>query len=285
MVKLEINLEKCENCNRCVDICPEGIFNKHEIKPEIKGIEYCMSCGHCTIICPKAAINHESYPEIKIHSIKPELNASAEQIMELIQTRRSIRAFQDKKIPQSVIEKIIEAANFAPSAKNKQNTRYVVVIDENTLKSIAEITFNFMKEAIKLFNNPDFISSVDPDEAKIFLQIKPSYEHIVKAYGDGNDLILHNAPAVIFLHAEKGALSVEVNANLALQNASLMGSAMGIGSFYAGYVTGASNRADFISKLLGIPDNHQIQAALAIGYPKYKFKNWMNKNPPQIKWI
>lgn len=285
MIKLEINTEKCENCNRCVDICPERIFKKHKEVPEILGREYCMSCGQCVIICPKSAINHVNYPEDRIHPIKPEIKASAGQIIDLIRTRRSIRAFKNKKVPQSLIEKIIEAANFAPSAKNMQTNRYVVVQDKNTLKTISEITFNFMKEAINLFNNPDFLSSVDPDEAKVFLQIKPAYDHIVKAYENGYDLILHNANALLFFHAEKGALSAEVNANLAFENATLMSSALGLGSFYAGYITGASNRTEFISKLLELPDDYQIQVVMAIGYPKYQFNSWMDKNPPKIKWI
>ena len=285
MVTLNINVERCENCNRCVDICPEGIFKKHNQAPEITVKEYCMSCGQCTIICPTSAINHGYYPENKIHPIKPELNASAEQIMELIKTRRSIRAFQDKKISPSVIEKIIEAANSAPSAKNKQTTRYVVVTDIETLKAITEITFNFMKEAIKLFNNDDFISSVDSDEAKVFLQIKPAYEHITKAYETGDDLILHKAQAVIFFHAEKCAISAEVNANLALQNASLMSASLGLGTFYAGYVTGASSRTEYINELLDIPPQNRVYAVLAIGIPKYQFNKWADKNQPEIKWI
>jgi nitroreductase/NAD-dependent dihydropyrimidine dehydrogenase PreA subunit len=285
MVKLNISLEKCENCNKCVDICPEGIFKKHSPVPKITSKEHCMSCGQCSMICPTSAITHENYSKKQLHSMNPELNASPEQIMQIIKSRRSTRAFQNKKISPSIIEKIIEAANFAPSAKNKQTTRYVVVTNPEILKSITEITFNFMKEAVKLFNNTNFISSVNPDEAKVFLQIKPSYEHIIESYECGYDLILHNAPTVIFFHAEKSALSAEVNANLALENASLMSTALGIGSFYAGYITGASIRTEFINKLINIPPQNQVYAVLAIGHPKYEFKKWADKNQTQIKWI
>lgn len=284
MAKVEINQELCANCNRCVEICPEGIIKQNNVL-DIVSMEYCMSCGHCVSICPTKAINHRNFPKNSIHAIDSDLKVSSDSVLELLRTRRSIRAFKDKKVPKAYLEKIIDAANFAPSAKNKQTTEYIIVQDENTLEAVVTITFNFMKEAIKLFNNSAFLSSVDPDEAKVFSQIKPAYEHIVDKYEYGSELILHNAPALLFFHAKKGALSAEVNANLALHNAAIMSAGLGLGSFYAGYITGASSRTDYIVKLLNIDDDHQIHAVLAIGYPKYQFKNWMDKKPPAVKWI
>jgi len=44
-----------------------------------------------------------------------------------ISTRRSIRKFTDKEIPKETIEKILKAATQAPSAKNLQPWKFVVV--------------------------------------------------------------------------------------------------------------------------------------------------------------
>ena len=285
MVDIKINSELCENCNKCVEICPEGVLKRNKEVPKIFDIEYCMSCGQCVSICSVNAIIHHDFPEKSIHSINSNLEVSTNQVLEILRTRRSVRAFKKKKVEKEILEKVIDAANFAPSAKNKQTTKYVIVQDKNTLDAVTKITFNFMKEAIKLFNNPSFISSVDPDEAEVFSSIKPSYNHILNAYEKGSDLILHNAPVLLFFYAKKGALSAEVNANLALHNAALMSAGLGLGSFYAGYITGASSRTENIIKLLNIPDDHEIHAVLAIGYPKYLFKYWMDKKSPVIKWI
>jgi len=64
-----------------------------------------------------------------------------------------------------------------------------------------------------------------------------------------------------------------------------MSSCIGLGSFYAGYITGASSRTEYIGKLLNIHDSHEIHAVLAVGYPKYSFKQWMDKKQPVVKWI
>lgn len=44
-----------------------------------------------------------------------------------IYSRRSIRKFKDKEIPQDLIEEIIEAGSYAPSAKNRQPWKCLVL--------------------------------------------------------------------------------------------------------------------------------------------------------------
>ncbi len=53
--------------------------------------------------------------------------------MELIKglkTRRSIRSYQDKEVPDTIIEEVLETARWAPSATNNQPWRFVVIKDK-----------------------------------------------------------------------------------------------------------------------------------------------------------
>ena len=52
--------------------------------------------------------------------------------------RRSIRKFNSKPIPQEDLIKILEAARWAPTATNRQKTRFIAVTKENLLKEIAD---------------------------------------------------------------------------------------------------------------------------------------------------
>jgi nitroreductase len=54
-----------------------------------------------------------------------------------IQNRRSIRAFKDKKIDESTLNKVLEAARLAPSAGNNQSWKFLVVKDQETRKKLA----------------------------------------------------------------------------------------------------------------------------------------------------
>ena len=49
------------------------------------------------------------------------------EVLEAISRRRSIRRFKDKPVPRELLEKLLTAAVQAPSAKNRQPWRFVVL--------------------------------------------------------------------------------------------------------------------------------------------------------------
>lgn len=55
-----------------------------------------------------------------------------------IKTRRSIREFKSELISNNIIEELVETASFAPSWKNTQTTRYIVITDIETKNLLAE---------------------------------------------------------------------------------------------------------------------------------------------------
>lgn len=70
-------------------------------------------------------------------------------VSEAILTRRSVRSYKDKKIPEEKLQKIIESARMAPSARNKQDWKFVIVQDEEVKDKIHEAANGqkFVKEA------------------------------------------------------------------------------------------------------------------------------------------
>lgn len=56
-----------------------------------------------------------------------------------IETRRSIRSFNNKKIEDEKIEKILESAMVAPSARNAQPWEFIVVDKQELLEKMADI--------------------------------------------------------------------------------------------------------------------------------------------------
>ena len=61
-------------------------------------------------------------------------------VLEAIRKRYSCRAYQEKSIEQEKLDMIFEAARLAPSAKNTQDWRFVVVTDSQTKRRVAEAT-------------------------------------------------------------------------------------------------------------------------------------------------
>ena len=58
-------------------------------------------------------------------------------IYQAIKLRKSVRAFQKRDVDKDVIHRILEAARLAPSAKNFQEWRFVVVRDPETRLRLA----------------------------------------------------------------------------------------------------------------------------------------------------
>jgi len=58
--------------------------------------------------------------------------------IEAIMSRRSIRKYIDKKIPEETITKLLKAAMNAPSAHNRQPWHFIAVDDRETLNKVPE---------------------------------------------------------------------------------------------------------------------------------------------------
>lgn len=59
-------------------------------------------------------------------------------VSEAIRKRRSIRKYQARKVENDKIERVLEAGRLAPSAKNLQEWRFIVVRDDGRRRRLAE---------------------------------------------------------------------------------------------------------------------------------------------------
>ena len=59
-------------------------------------------------------------------------------LITLIQSRRSVRLWQDKPVPEEQLLKAIELATYAPNAGNQQNWHFYLILNKKTILSIAD---------------------------------------------------------------------------------------------------------------------------------------------------
>jgi nitroreductase len=59
-------------------------------------------------------------------------------LVTLIQSRRSVRLWQDKPVPEEQLLKAIELATYAPNAGNQQNWFFYLILNKNTIQSVAD---------------------------------------------------------------------------------------------------------------------------------------------------
>lgn len=70
-------------------------------------------------------------------------------VVEAIKGRRSIRAFKSMEVSQETVEKIIDAARWAPSAGNVQPWEFIIIRESKTKRRVAEVALDqtFIEEA------------------------------------------------------------------------------------------------------------------------------------------
>jgi NAD-dependent dihydropyrimidine dehydrogenase PreA subunit len=60
MVKVEVDLNKCDGDGTCVDVCPVDVFELQEIEGKTKSVvvdnDACIVCRACEVQCPQQAI-------------------------------------------------------------------------------------------------------------------------------------------------------------------------------------------------------------------------------------
>lgn len=100
-------------------------------------------------------------------------------LLDIIRKRYSCRSYLEKEIEQEKLDKIFEAARLAPSAKNLQDWRFVVVTDKETKSSVAALTnrpqiFEKAGAIIAACSNNDYVmrcgQAVGPIDVSIALE-------------------------------------------------------------------------------------------------------------------
>ena len=93
------------------------------------------------------------------------------EFMEVVRRRRSIRAYKSREVEERILKEILEAARWAPSAKNLQMWKFVVVRDPDKKKALAKASFdqNFIAEA------PLVIAAVALDPGHVMSCGVPAY--------------------------------------------------------------------------------------------------------------
>lgn len=108
-------------------------------------------------------------------------------LFEVIEKRRSIRSYKPNPIPNEHLKKILEAARLAPSGKNRQPWRFVVVRDAERKEKLAEAAMNqmFIAEAdvvVVALSDPTVYSSIGGKRRIPYLQDPMiAIEHMVLA--------------------------------------------------------------------------------------------------------
>ena len=96
------------------------------------------------------------------------------EVFEAIKNRRSIRKYQEKDIPDEIIDKILEAGRWAPSGFNYQPWKFAVIKDKELKAKLGELTkykenFNQAPVLIAIFLDHNISYDLIKDSSKMII--------------------------------------------------------------------------------------------------------------------
>jgi nitroreductase len=151
------------------------------------------------------------------------------ELSEAIKGRRSIRAFKKQDVPEAMVDQLVEAARWAPSAGNMQPWEFVVIRNPSVKKALAKAALN----------------QAHVEEAAVVIVVCAVAERSSMGYGTRGE--------TLYCIQDTAA---------ATQNILLMAHGLGLGACW----TGAFNE-DAAKAALNAPEGVRPVAIIPLGFP------------------
>jgi len=187
--------------------------------------------------------------------------------LELVKRRRTIRRYKSDPVPDEYIDKIIEAARWAPSGYNSQPWEFVVVKDKKLKDTMVEIIRAYSEQSSKMETarepwqrqkpRPWRDVEMDYRNAPVFILLfgdtrtQVGLPMAVRFDNDRRRSIFNSSLAGAFLHMLLAATSLGLASQWVSQVAEPYAHCM-------------------LKDLLGIPEKLEVYDMMALGYAAYE---------------
>lgn len=162
-----------------------------------------------------------------------------DQMEDFMAHQRAIRRFEDRDIDDALIERILRAGTRAPSARNVQPWRFIVIREKDTKAKLGKV-FDDLGQQLYGAGAPDHTTW---EEVPVLVVIASEY-----AFGT----------------TESGVAALGASIYPCVQNILLAAQAAGIGTVLT---TRWKQKEGEVRPLLGLPDTMAVHAIIPMGWP------------------
>ena len=293
--EIKINAELCNGCGLCVSVCSDSslTIENEKVKRSNTSVFDCFGCGHCMAICPTGAIEifgRELSPEDLYDLPKKESTSSYEQLLSLLQRRRSIRDFKDKNVEPEFIEKILTVAKTAPMGLPPSDVNVLILNGKDKTRAFAKDFsdylkgLKFMTSKVSLAIMRPFWGKVNDEMFKGFM--KPLFRAYTDEMDKGINTINYDAPLAMYFYGSP--YCDPADPIIAATYAMIAAESLGLGTCMLGAIHPFIQNGRKAKKFR---ESHNIKCKskegvfVIFGYPKFKYKKGINRTFASVKMI
>ncbi|MEZ4526315.1 MAG: nitroreductase family protein [Desulfobacterales bacterium] len=285
--EIEINEEKCTGCGLCVSVCKDFSLKIENKKVRISDNPFfgCIGCGHCMAICPSDAIKvfgRALSPDDLFDLPDKEKTATYEQLLFLLQRRRSIREFSDKPVDNDMIKKILDAAQTSPMGVPPSDVNVLILDNKYKVRAFAKDFCDYL-EGMKWFVSDWFLFLMRPFWGKanneLFINfVKPLFRIYTENMKNGANLVNYDAPLAMYFYGSP--YCDPADPVVAATYAMITAETLGLGTCMLGGIhplIQSGKKAKLFRKMQGIKYASREGLFVIFGYPLVKYKKGIRR--------
>ncbi|MDA3892943.1 MAG: nitroreductase family protein [Salinivirgaceae bacterium] len=274
-----IELDKCIKCLKCVNDCPSNAIDIE------RGIidNSCIHCGHCVAICPESTI----YPDTgEIQKLQSSTVLPVD-FQNLSANTRTCRSFISKEVAHETLQLLIENMKHYPSASNSRPIEITIVKSKEIIQRLNDQTANGLIKMLRFITSPILKPILKAFVPKFNITGLDNYKKkFISRQIPESSQVCHHAPLVMLFHAPVTKFGMaSADSYIWATYTSIFAQTLGLGTCFNGFIVKAMERSKVMRKEFSIPANHQVYAALLIGYPKVKYINEVGREKPNMNTV
>lgn len=268
-INFNVNQDKCIHCGLCINDCTAKIIKTDAQNFPIilqEDFSKCIKCQHCLAICPTEAI---SILDKDPKNSSPCNNfPSSEQLLNLIQSRRSFRSYKHENLDPEIMQKLKEVLKYPPTGCNFHNLQFSIIDDVDVMDRFRNRTNNKVKKI--LLSTP--VCNLTGKLAK--------YK---KAFLSDSDVIFRGAPHMVVVSTPLNAPCGNQDGIIALSYFELYAQSLGIGTLWCGFAQICLKLFPELCEFLEIPDGFKPVYVMLFGATDLKYQR--TTQPDEYKII
>jgi nitroreductase/NAD-dependent dihydropyrimidine dehydrogenase PreA subunit len=288
--EIVIDYEKCTSCGLCVKVCRGAPIYMKDRKVSVdQSILFgCIGCGQCMALCPTQAIKiigRDLSPE-DIFQLSPINDQTfSEDFIHLLESRRSVRDFQDREVDSKLIEKILASAATAPMGIPPSEVGVVVLSGRTKVQEFRQALTDSIKRIQPFFTPLSLalmrlvMSKEDHQAMKQF--VGPALNFYLQDIENNRDWFLYDAPLAMCFYANAFADPGDVY--VAATQAMIAGVALGLGTCMLGFPMYFVHYDKRIRRQFQFPEKVRSGLVVIFGYPAVKYHQGIKRRFADVK--